>query len=76
MRLVHYDFQQCIMLHIALGNNVATGYKVYSNISLTIEPHTDVRNKYNRTPLHKACEEGHIQLVKYLVEEGRCDVGE
>ena len=26
MWLVHYDFQQCIMLHIALGNNVATGY--------------------------------------------------
>ena len=25
---VQYDFQQCIMLHIALGNNVATGYKV------------------------------------------------
>ncbi len=20
---MHYDFQQCIMLHIALGNNVA-----------------------------------------------------
>ncbi len=28
LRLVHYDFQQCIMLHIALGNNVATGYKL------------------------------------------------
>ena len=26
LRSVHYDFQQCIMLHIALGNNVATGY--------------------------------------------------
>ena len=25
---VQYDFQQCIMLHIALGNNVATGYKI------------------------------------------------
>ncbi len=29
LRLVHYDFQQCIMLHIALGNNVATGYKLF-----------------------------------------------
>ena len=26
LRSVQYDFQQCIMLHIALGNNVATGY--------------------------------------------------
>ncbi len=28
LRSVHYDFQQCIMLHIALGNNVATGYNI------------------------------------------------
>ena len=27
LRSVQYDFQQCNMLHIALGNNVATGYK-------------------------------------------------
>ncbi len=27
--VMHYDFQQCIMLHIALGNNVATGYNSY-----------------------------------------------
>ncbi len=26
LRSVQYDFQQCNMLHIALGNNVATGY--------------------------------------------------
>ena len=29
LRLVHCDFQQCIMLHIALGNNVAMGYKLF-----------------------------------------------
>ncbi len=27
LRSVQYDFQQCNMLYIALGNNVATGYK-------------------------------------------------
>ena len=26
LRSVQYDFQQCNMKHIALGNNVATGY--------------------------------------------------
>ena len=35
LRSVQYDFQQCNMLHIALGNNVATGYK-YTYISYVI----------------------------------------
>ena len=29
LRSVQYDFQQCNMLYIALGNNVATGYNTY-----------------------------------------------
>ena len=49
--------------------------------SLTLKyhhAHTDVRDKDkdNQTPLHYACEGGHVQLVKYLVEELKCDVGE
>ncbi len=37
LRLVQYDFQQCIMLHIALGNNVATGYKsIYKSVEICI----------------------------------------
>ncbi len=37
---------------------------------------TGVRDKYNMTPLHYACVEGSKDLVKYLVEELKMDVGE
>ena len=36
---------------------------------------TDVRDKDNKTPLHFACETGSKDLVQYLVEEAKCDVG-
>ena len=40
--------------------------------------HTDLRdrNRNNWTPLHWACEGGHKDLVKYLIEKIKCDVGE
>ena len=38
--------------------------------------HTDVRDKQNMTPLHWACSEGHKDLVVYLIEVIKCDVGE
>ena len=37
---------------------------------------TDVRDKNNYTPLHWACERGSIDVVQYLVEERKMDVGE
>ena len=37
---------------------------------------SDVRNKRNSTPLHKACFYGQKEVVKFLVEELKCDVGE
>ena len=37
---------------------------------------TDVRDDYNRTPLHVACVVGSKDLVQYLVEELKMDVGE
>ena len=44
--------------------------------SEVISPHTDARDKTNQTPLHHACWEGSIQVVKYLVEVLKVDVGE
>ena len=44
--------------------------------SEVISPHTDVRDKLGRTPLHSACAGGSIQVVKYLVEVLKVDVGE
>ena len=37
---------------------------------------TDVKNKYNRSPLHFACENGNKGVVEYLVEKANCDVSE
>ncbi len=37
---------------------------------------TDVRDKDNKTPLHWACDGGSIDVVQYLVEERKMDVGE
>ncbi len=35
-----------------------------------------MRDKDNKTPLHYACERGSKDVVQYLVEEIKCDVGE
>ena len=45
----------------------------YSDV---ISPHTDVRYVLDQTPLHRACMYGRIQVVKYLVEVLKVDVGE
>ena len=44
--------------------------------TLRLSPHSDVGDMLNRTPLHNACAGGSIQVVKYLVEECKVDVGE
>ncbi len=44
--------------------------------SLNTQHTTDVRDKDNKTPLHCACEGGSKDVVQYLVEEVKCDVGE
>ena len=38
--------------------------------------HTDVGDIYNANALHHACGNGNKELVQYLVEELKCDVGE
>ena len=37
---------------------------------------SDVRTNHNWTALHNACFRGRLEVVKYLVEELKCDVGE
>ena len=46
------------------------------HFSEVISPRTDVRNKWDQTPLHRACVGGSIQVVQHLVEECKVDVGE
>ena len=38
--------------------------------------HTDARSNKNETVLHSACAGGSQELVQYLVEDLKCDVGE
>ena len=38
--------------------------------------HTDVRGRTNWTALHLCCVSGHREVIQYLVEEVKCDVGE
>ena len=35
-----------------------------------------MKDKDNWTPLHSACRRGSKEVVQYLVEEQKCDVGE
>ena len=51
-------------------------HTVHVVIGFVITLHTDVRDKYEKTPLHTACESGHKEVVQYLVEKVKCDVGE
>ncbi len=37
---------------------------------------TDVRDDDGDTPLHYACNNGYLEVVKYFVETTHCDVGE
>ena len=37
---------------------------------------TDARNNNNLCALHLACEGGHTDFVRFLVEEAKCDVSE
>ena len=49
-------------------------YEAITSPDITL--HTEVRDKNNITALHYVCENGNKELVQYLVEELKCDVGE
>lgn len=42
---------------------------------LTTCTYTDARDDFNRTPLHRACLGGYTDVVRFLVEEGKCNIG-
>ena len=39
-------------------------------------PCTDVRDRNDDSLIHFACEGGHKEIVQYLIETLKCDVGE
>ncbi len=60
------------LLYCSHNNNYLVSICVIVELCST----TDVRDKYNRTPLHCACVGGSKDVVQYLVEELKMDVGE
>ncbi len=55
-------------------NIILTIYVVI--VSLEVSPHTGVRGRANYTPLHNACIVGHKDIVQFLVEVCKCNIGE
>ena len=58
-------------------NNYVSVHSISADIEFSLLcKHSDVRNNENKTPLHLACSHGSKEVVQYLVEEVKCDVGE
>ncbi len=55
-------------------NIILTIYVVI--VSLEVSPHTGVRDEENWTLLHWACGGGYKDIVQFLVEVGKCTIGE
>ena len=62
------------MLCVVMVRLYALNHKV--NITNHTFTHSEVRDKNNETPLHYACYYGHTEIVKFLVEEAKCNIGE
>lgn len=41
-----------------------------------LPPHTDVKDNDGKTPIHYACTGGHLDMLKYLIEDLKLAVGE
>ena len=71
--------QACSYLQLGLCNvyGILMCFDLHKAItSPDITLHTDVRDIKNLTALHYACANGNKELIQYLVEELKCDVGE
>ena len=51
-------------------------YHTHAHTHTHTHAHTEVRDNDNETPLHIACLFGHTEVVKFLVEEAKCNIGE
>ena len=52
-----------------------TNFMTQTQHSWSCTLHIDVRDEDYQTPLHHACRRGHIEVVDYLVKQGKCAVG-
>ncbi|MFO8042099.1 MAG: ankyrin repeat domain-containing protein [Alkalispirochaeta sp.] len=65
------SFTSCIsMIHRSVDRNDVAGVREEVNAGVPVES-TDYRDK---TPLLMAAEQGHMEIVRYLVEEANADV--
>ena len=62
-----------------LGVVIVSLYALTHRVNITSYTHTThsvERDGNGWTPLHYACFRGHLHVVKYLVEEAKCNTGE
>ena len=55
---------------------IGHGDKTNTESALPHYIHTGARTIHSATPLHYSCQFGYKDIVQYLVEEVKCDVGE
>ncbi|CAM9262843.1 unnamed protein product, partial [Laminaria digitata] len=46
------------------------GREDIARMLLGYKAHVDQRNRSNETPLHVACRQGHVNVVRFLLENG------
>lgn len=69
--LAVFSFTSCIsMIHRSVDRNDVAGVRAEVTAGIPVEA-TDYRDK---TPLLMAAEQGHMEIVRYLVEEADADV--
>jgi ankyrin repeat protein len=64
------SFGRCTPFQTAISN----GYLDVTKVFLEKGADAKAANKYGNTPLHWAAEKGHLDVVKYLVEEKGADI--
>jgi len=63
------DKHLCTCVHVAAGHNAVDCVSLIVNHNQGTEI-INVSDRSGRTPLHKACQEGHLEMVQLLIQHG------
>lgn len=68
-----YHVCDCTLLKQAIFSSATLEFKLLTKHASI---HAEARDNDGKTPLHHACDMGHVEIIQYLVENVKCDVGE